>query len=69
MPKITLKAARVNANISQKEAAQMLGVAPSTLRSWESGKTYPKQNQINSILLLYGIKFDNIFFGEKSTLS
>lgn len=69
MSKITLKAARVNANISQKEAAQMLGVAPSTLRSWESGKTYPKQNQVNDILLLYGIKFDNIFFGAKSTLS
>lgn len=69
MSKITLKAARVNANISQKNAAQMLGVAPSTLRSWESGKTYPKQNQINAILLLYGVKFDNIFFGTKSTLS
>ena len=69
MPKITLKAARVNANLSQKEAAETLGVATSTLRSWEAGKTFPKQNQINAILLLYGVKFDNIFFGIKSTLS
>ena len=65
MPKITLKAARVNANLSQIEAAKMLSVAPSTLRNWESGKTYPRQDQIIALCQLYGVAFDNIFFGNK----
>lgn len=65
MPQITLKAARVNANLSQKEAAETLGIAPSTLRNWEAGKTLPKQDQIVALCLLYGVNYDNIFFGRK----
>lgn len=65
MPQITLKAARVNANLSQTDAAEKLGVAASTLRNWECGKTYPKQYQIVKICVLYGIHFDNIFFGKE----
>ena len=69
MSKITLKAARVNANLSQKEAAKLLEIAVSTLRNWEAGKTFPRQNQIVALCMLYGVDFDNIFFGSKSTLS
>jgi len=69
MPQITLKAARVNANLSQKDAAKELGVAPSTLRNWEAGKTFPRQDQIIALCQLYGVAFDNIFFGNKLALS
>ena len=68
MPQITLKAARVNANLSQKEAAKRLEIAPSTLRNWESGKTFPKHNQVIAICALYGVHVDNIFFGSKFAL-
>jgi transcriptional regulator with XRE-family HTH domain len=62
MPKITLKAARVNANLSQQVAADRIGVAVSTLRNWESGKTFPNQPKIEKICEVYGIPFDVLFF-------
>lgn len=62
MPKITLKAARVNAGLSQIEAAKKLNVAVSTLRNWEAGKTYPKQPHIEKMCDVYRIDFDALFF-------
>ena len=62
MPKISLKAARVNAKLSQQEAADMIGVAVSTLRNWESGKTFPNQPKIEKMCEIYGITFDVLFF-------
>lgn len=62
MPQISLKAARVNANLGQKEAAEKLGIAVSTLRNWETGKTYPNKLQIDKLCMLYNIPFDAIFF-------
>lgn len=62
MPKITLRAARVNARLSQQEAAHRLGVAVSTLRNWEAGKTFPTQPKIEKLCEVYGIPFDVLFF-------
>lgn len=63
MPKITLKAARVNANLTQAEAAVKIGVAVSTLKNWECGKTFPTQPKIDRLCEVYGISFDVLFFG------
>ena len=38
---ISLAAARVNADLSQKEAAEKIGVAPVTLSRWEKGEAIP----------------------------
>ena len=38
---ITLKAARVNRNLNQKDAAKLIGVSLSTLQNYESGKRFP----------------------------
>ena len=65
MPKITLKAARVNAGLSQSFVAKTLNVATSTLRNWENGITYPNQPHIDTLCSLYGMEYDNIFFGAK----
>lgn len=62
MPQITLKAARVNAGMSQGEAAKRLNIAVSTLRNWEAGKTFPTKPKIDAICELYGIPFDILFF-------
>lgn len=64
MPKISLKAARVNAGLSQAKAAKEIGVATCTLRNWEAGKTYPTKPKIDRICALYGIDFDVLFFGQ-----
>lgn len=63
MPKISLKAARVNARLSQGEAAERIGIAVSTLRNWETGKTFPTKPKIDKICEVYGIEFDVLFFG------
>ena len=38
---LTLAALRVNKRMQQKKVAEILGVTPATLASWESGKTVP----------------------------
>ena len=39
--KLSPAAARVNAGIKQKNAADSLGVTTATLQNWEKGKTSP----------------------------
>ena len=62
MPKITLKAARVNAGLSQKEAAKRLNISNKTLCNWENNITVPKADKIDAICELYGIPYDNLIF-------
>lgn len=61
--RITLKAARINAGLNQKQAAEAIGVTVSTLRSWEKSKRFPKQPQIERICDVYNRSYDTIFFG------
>lgn len=37
MSKMTLKAARINRNLTAKEAAEKLGISVETLSNWEKG--------------------------------
>lgn len=62
MPKITLKAARVNAGLTQKEASERLDVSNKTLCRWEQGKSFPGADKIAKICELYGVAYDNIIF-------
>lgn len=59
---ITLKAARVNKGLTQREAAKMLGIATDTLRMYESGKTFPDVPTIRKIENLYQVSYDDINF-------
>lgn len=62
--KFTLKSARVNANISTKEAAKHIGVTTRTLLNYEKAKSSPKVEDAIKLSQLYGISYDNIFFGK-----
>lgn len=62
MQKITLKAARVNSGLSQKEAAKKLGVADSTLYKWEAGKNKPNVKYLDRIAKVFNTPIDNIIF-------
>lgn len=66
--RITIKAARVNKGISQKDAAKSLGVSNKTLSSWENGETFPNQKYIEPICELYGVPYDNLIFLTKDSL-
>lgn len=65
MPKISLEAARVNAKLTQKELAKILGVSNVTVVNWESGKTEPSASQLRRISELSGIPLDFIFIPYK----
>ena len=58
--KITLKAARINRNLSIKDVCKSIGISESTLRRWESGATYPYLNQAVALCELYGVSLDDI---------
>lgn len=47
--KISLKAARVNAGLTQEEAAKMIGVYSGTVSNWEKGKTFPSPKKFHLI--------------------
>ena len=68
MPKITLKAARVNVGLTQKEAAKRLDVSNTTLCNWENNVSVPKADKIDAICELYGIPYDNLIFLPTNSL-
>lgn len=68
MLKISLKAARVNAGLSQKEVATILNVSNKTINSWENGKTFPDAEKIDALCKLYGVSYDNIIFLPNNSL-
>lgn len=53
--RITLEAARVNANLIQKDAAKKIGVSLKTLQNYESGKTKPNWDTLNRMSTVYKI--------------
>ena len=57
---ISLKAARVNAHLLQREAAEKIGVNTSTLVSWENGKTAPKAPLLKKLCEIYGVSINEI---------
>lgn len=64
IPRISLKAARVNAGLSQQDAAKMLGVSKATLQNYEAGNTVPDILMSHKIEEVYHFPVDYIFFGS-----
>lgn len=64
MPQISLKAARVNANLTQEEAAKKLGINKATLQNYETGSTSPTMDMVEKIAETYNFPKDYIFFGR-----
>ena len=60
--KISMAAARVNANMTQQQAADSLGVAKGTYASYENGKTQPTLEMAEKISSLFGLSLDMIKF-------
>ena len=58
--KISLKAARINANLTQKEVADTLQVSRSTLINWENGKISPSYATIFALSYIYNININNL---------
>lgn len=59
--KISLKACRVNANLTQTDLANELGVCKDTVKNWEMGRTSPTSAQLQRISEITGIPMSFIF--------
>ena len=62
--RITLKAARVNAGLGQKDVAKALKITPQTIVNWERGTVRPSEATVIALAQMYGIDVDNIFLPE-----
>ena len=65
-PKITLRAARVNQKLSQKQAGEAIGVSRDTIQNYETGKTIPSWDKVQMIEKVYKISADYLIFGRDS---
>lgn len=59
---ISLRAARVNLKLSQKESAKHLGISVYTLSNYERGKSFPNVPILKKIENLYGVKYEDVIF-------
>lgn len=64
---MTLKAARVNARLTQREVCEAVNVAVSTLIRWEQEETFPTVLQLKKLCELYHCRMDDIFIPETLT--
>lgn len=65
---VTLKAARINAGMTQREAADKIGVTVDTIGNWERGKSFPNVIQIPAIEGTYHVRYDDLIFLPEKTL-
>ena len=63
--KITLKALRVNANLTQEAAAEKIGVTKATIMNWENNNTSPTGTQLMRICAAYNCGIADIFLPDK----
>lgn len=66
--KISLAAARVNADMTQDEAAEKLGVCRATLMAWEKGKTSIPSKSLMDLCSVYKCPIDAIRLPSDLTL-
>ena len=60
--KITLKAARVNAGMTQEEVAKELKKSKNTIVNYENGKSTPDIETGKALAALYGCSVDDLIF-------
>ena len=65
-PRITCRAARVNANLTIDQASEKIGVNRSTLINYEKGKTVPDWDVVEKISKVYMFPAQFIIFGKQS---
>jgi transcriptional regulator with XRE-family HTH domain len=65
MPKITLKAARVNAGLTQEETAHRLGRTKQTIVNWETGVTEIKYRDLCALSEMYEMPIEYIRLPER----
>lgn len=60
--KLTLKAARVNAGLTQEEVGKGVGKSKNTIANYENGKSTPDMKTGKALAALYGLSVDDLNF-------
>lgn len=60
--RVTLRAARVNAGLSQEFAGKLIGVSADVISNWERHITFPDVSQLPRIEKAYNVTYDDIIF-------
>ncbi len=65
-----MKLLRVNAGLTAQQVAQELGVAESTVRNWDHGRTEPllKLAQVQTLARLYKCSIDDLIAAVNNTM-
>lgn len=58
--KISIKAARINAGLTQQEVASATGFSRSALLRWENGQTFPRADKLERLCKLYRVEVADI---------
>ena len=67
MAKITLKAARVNAGLTQDQLADKMNVSRQSVYDWESGKREMRTAYLYLFCQVTGFSEDDILLPERAT--
>lgn len=59
---ITLKAARVNKSLTQKEAAELLGISADALWNYENYRSFPNAKVIKKMEEVYQLSYNDLIF-------
>lgn len=62
--KMRLRACRVQAGLLIKEAAELIGVTPATVSSWERGSSSPDMDKSLKMSLVYRIPLEYMDFSK-----
>lgn len=69
MTKLSIKALRINKEMSQQDVADILGVSKPTVIKWEKGEVRPKGLVIYALAKLYDVEVKNIAIRQKNLMS
>lgn len=62
--KVSIKGARIEKHMTQKQVADTMGVTKETISNWERGRTAPTAPQLIALCNLYGVELSDIFLPE-----
>lgn len=61
LTEVNLREARLAARLTIIDVASLFGVAPSTISSWETGKSRPNKAELYCLYSLYGLDTGDFF--------
>ncbi len=60
-----IKSKRVEAGLSQKQLAEIMGVTQAAIANWETGGVYPRASQLPALAEALNCTIDDLYNGGK----